>query len=110
MVFELSQANYLSPFNLVLRVLDEGNAQYSFYRAEFYKNNCQNLFKILDAISINGLGKLGRRMQQSQDLGIFCDIINDEMDAVKDIEKLPGLASITPEFMSDDLQQHRDSR
>ena len=54
--------------------------------------------------------KLGRRMQRSQDLGIFCDIINDEMDAVKDLEKLPGLASITPEFKSDDLQQHRDSR
>ena len=42
-VFELLQANHLSPFDVVLRVLDEGNAQYSFYRAEFYKNNRQKL-------------------------------------------------------------------
>ena len=38
-------------------------------------------------------------MQQSQGLGIFCDIINDEMDTVKGVEKLPGLAAITPEFI-----------
>ena len=37
--------------------VDEGNAQYSLYRAEFYKNNSQKLFNILDAISINGLWK-----------------------------------------------------
>ena len=45
--------------------VDEGNAQYSVYRAEFYKNNSQKLFNILDAISINGLGKkkLGSRYQ-----------------------------------------------
>jgi hypothetical protein len=36
-------------------------------------------------------------MQQLQGLGIFCDIINDEMDAVKGVEKLPGLASVTAE-------------
>jgi hypothetical protein len=38
-------------------------------------------------------------MQQSHGLGIFCDIINDEMDAVKGVEKLTGLAAITPEFI-----------
>ena len=38
-------------------------------------------------------------MQQSQGLGIFCDIINDEMNTVKGVEKLPGLAAITPEFI-----------
>ena len=45
--------------------VDEGNAQYSFYRAEFYKNNSQKLFNILDAISIDDLGKkkLGNRYQ-----------------------------------------------
>ena len=37
---------------------------------------------ILNAISINVLGKQKPRkwMQQSQGLGIFCDIINDELD------------------------------
>ena len=56
---------------------------------------------ILNAFSINVLGKqkLRKWMQQSQGLGIFCDIINDEMDTVKGVEKLPGLAAITPKFI-----------
>ena len=100
-IFELLRAGHLSPFDLVLKVLDDRNARYSSYRAEFYRKDSQKLFTILDAISINGLGrkKLRRWMQQSQGLGIFCDIINDEMNTVKGVEKLPGLAAITPEFI-----------
>jgi hypothetical protein len=99
---ELLQTGHLSPFDLVLKVPDECNAQNSPYRAEFYKKDSQKFFKILDAISINGLGKQKLRswmQQQSQGLGIFCDIINDEMDTVKGLEKLSGLAAITPEFI-----------
>ena len=55
---------------------------------------------ILNAISINVLGKQKPRkwMQQSQGLGIFCDIINDELDTAEGVENLPGLAAIMSEI------------
>jgi hypothetical protein len=56
-VFELLRAGHLSPFDLVLKVLNERNAQYSSYRTEFYKNDSQKLFGILNVISTNGFGK-----------------------------------------------------
>ena len=75
---------------LILKFLDECYAQYSSYCAEFYKNNSQKLFKILDAISINWLGK--------QKLGRW-KLSMTKWTLLKASKKLHGLVSVTPEFI-----------
>jgi hypothetical protein len=49
-VLAMLRSRRLSPFDLVLEILNEGNPQYSYHRAEFYKDGNQKLFRILDVI------------------------------------------------------------
>ena len=65
------------------------------------KKTVKNLYDSqCDSINVLGKQKPRKWMQQSQGIGIFCDIINVELDTVKGLEKLPGLAAITPEFIN----------
>jgi hypothetical protein len=47
----------LSPFDLVLEILDEYKPEYSYYQTEFYKEGNEKLSKILDAIVSSGQGR-----------------------------------------------------
>lgn len=49
-VLGLLQHHRISPFDLVLELLDESKPQYSFYRTEFYKEGNEKLSQFLNAI------------------------------------------------------------
>ena len=88
----------LSPFDLVLEILDEDKPEYSSYRTEFYKEGNEKLSKILDAVLSSGPGrsKLRTWMRQPVTVDLFCDVITQEMNNVQKAELLPGIAAITP--------------
>ena len=75
----------LSPFDLVLEILDEDKPQYSYHRAEFYKEGNQKLEKILNVITASAVGKrkLQSWMRQPPGIALFCDVISEEMDSVR---------------------------
>ena len=90
----------LSPFDIVLDLLDDSKLRYWGYRNEFFKQENENLPKILEAIYSNKEGK--ERMDRwmlPHALEIICAKVSDEMDEVQMFEKLPGLHAITPEFI-----------
>ena len=91
----------LSPFDLILEILDEDKPEYSYHRTEFYKEGNEKLTKILDAILSSGLGKIKLRtwMRQPATTDLFCNVITQEMNNVQKAELLPGIAAITPEFI-----------
>ncbi|PPQ70863.1 LOW QUALITY PROTEIN: hypothetical protein CVT26_014086 [Gymnopilus dilepis] len=91
-VLALLRGGRLSPFDLVLELLDEYNPEYSGYRTEFYKEENQKLFNILDLIFAQDAGrrKLCTWFKRSEALDIVCEIIGDEMDAVKKVEQISG--------------------
>ena len=72
----------LSPFDLVLEILDEEKPEYSCYRTEFYKEGNEKLYKILDAVLLSGPGKSKLRtwMRQPATVNLFCDVITQEMN------------------------------
>jgi hypothetical protein len=43
-------------------------------------------------------------------LEVICSKVSDEMDVVQEAEKLPGLGSITPEFITVPFQSIRPTR
>ncbi len=90
----------LSPFDLVLEVLDDENAKYTGYRNELYKVGNQKLSKILDSIlaTDSGKQKLWSWMRPHA-LKIVCEVIDEEMDSVTKEELLPGISAITPDFI-----------
>jgi hypothetical protein len=47
----------LSPFDLVLEIIDEDKPDHSYHRTEFYKEGNEKLSKILDAIASSGPGR-----------------------------------------------------
>ena len=91
----------LSPFDLILEILDEKKPEYSYHRTEFYKEGNEKLTKILDAILSSEPGKIKLRnwMRQPATTDLFCDVITQEMNNVQKAEQLPGIAAITPEFI-----------
>jgi hypothetical protein len=56
----------LSPFDLILEILDEDKPEYSYHRTEFYKEGNEKLTKILDAILTSGPGKIKLRTWMRQ--------------------------------------------
>lgn len=101
-ILTLLRGGRLSPFDLVLEVLDEYKPQYKAYQVEFYKESNQKLSIILDRIAGNPTGriKLSTWIKGPGGLGVVCEIISDEMDDVQKAENLSGgLTSITPEFI-----------
>jgi hypothetical protein len=101
-VLTLLRDGRLSPFDLILEILDEDKPQFASYRKEFFKEGNEKLEKILDAVLANVLGKRKIRtwIQQPTSVALFCDVISEEMDTVRKAELLPGIAAASaPEFI-----------
>ena len=90
----------LSPFDLMVELLDDSNLKYWAYRNELYKGENKKLSEILELIFSNAPGK-----EKLMDwmlphaLEVICSKVSDEMDVVQEAERLPGLDAITPEFI-----------
>ena len=91
----------LSPFDLILKILDDDNPQYSYHRMEFYKDSNQKLSKILDVILTNDAGKrkLQSWIQQPAVIDLVCNAVSGEMKHVQKADLLPGIAAITPNLI-----------
>lgn len=99
-ILSLLRGGRLSPFDLVLEVLDEYQPKYSSYQVEFYKENNQKLTLLLNKISSNTNGR--RKICswiESSGLDLVCEIVSKEMDEVQKAEKVSTLTSITPDFI-----------
>jgi hypothetical protein len=110
-ILDLLRGCRLSPFNLVLEILDEDKPEYSYYRTEFYKEGNEKLSKILDAIvsSNPGRSKLRTWMRRPVAVDLFGDVITQEITKVQKAELLPGIAAITPEFIKNwTISPHRE--
>jgi hypothetical protein len=91
---------WLSPFDLILEVLNEHNPEYAGHRSELYKDKSTKLARILNSILATDSGK--RKLwswMQPHALNVVCEAIDGEMDSVTKGEVLPGLSAITPEFI-----------
>ncbi|KAH9036081.1 hypothetical protein EDB84DRAFT_1398153 [Lactarius hengduanensis] len=96
----LLKDGWLSPFDLILEVLNEYNADYTGYRNELYKEKSSKLQRILDSILAAESGK--RKLWswiQPHALEIVCETIDEEMDSITEEDHLPGLSAITPDFI-----------
>ncbi|KJA21719.1 hypothetical protein HYPSUDRAFT_202642 [Hypholoma sublateritium FD-334 SS-4] len=99
-ILDLLLHSHISLFDLFLELLDESKAQYLSYQTEFYKEGSQKFCMILDRVSHsqNGRKKICTWIRHSC-LQTVCEIVSEEMDEVKKVEKISGLSSITPEFI-----------
>ena len=99
-VLAILREGRLSPFDLILHLLDDANLKYWAYRNELYKEENKKLGEVLELIFSNMLGK--EKLKEwilPHALEIVCDKVTDEMDLVQEEERLPGLNAITPEFI-----------
>jgi len=96
----LLKEGWLSPFDLILEVLDERNPDYAGHHSELYKDKSSKLPRILDLILVanSGKQKLWSWMRPHA-LEIVCKVIDEEMASVAKGEILPGLSAITLEFI-----------
>ena len=107
----LLRACHLSPFDLVLEILDKDKLEYSYHQTEFYKEGNEKLSKILDAFvsSDPGRSKLRTWMRRPVAVDLFGDVIMQEMNSVQKAELLPGIAAATPEFIKNwTISPHRE--
>jgi hypothetical protein len=90
----------LSPFDMVLEILDEYNPEYWSYRHELYKEKSSKLALILERIagSVPGKHKLWTWMRPHS-LQLVQQIVEEEMDVVNKFNILPGISAITPEYI-----------
>ena len=90
----------ISPFDLVIELLDDSNSKYWAYRNELYEAENKKLNEILDLIFLNAPGKEKlTEWMLPHALEVICRKVSNEMDAVQEAEKLLGLDAITPEFI-----------
>lgn len=97
---DILKGGRLSPFDLILEILDHSNSDYASYRIELYKDNSSKLFRILDSIlaADSGKKKLWSWMRPHA-LELVCEDIDNEMNAVTKEELLSGLSDMTPDFI-----------
>lgn len=110
-VLEILRGRRLSPFDLILQILDEDKHQYAQHRNEFYKESNQKLFKILNIILANNAGKRKLRtwIRQAEPLNLVCDIVSEEMTCLQEEYLQPGISAITPEFIKTwTISPHRE--
>lgn len=99
-VLQTLRDNWLSPFDLILDILNDSNPNYSQYRNELYKKENKKLGQIFDHICANAAGQVKfNELILPRAVELVCTTISDEMEIVKDMERLPGLSEITPEFI-----------
>ena len=96
----------LSPFDVILAILDEDNYQFKDYRKELYKASSSKLEKILSLVSAteNGREKLSEWIRGEAGTSCIGDAIAQEMDAVRDTYTLSGLADVSPQY----IRNHED--
>ncbi|KAI9437299.1 hypothetical protein H4582DRAFT_2058293 [Lactarius indigo] len=99
-VLALLREGNLSPFDLILEILNDCKPEYAGYRVELYKDSNRKLPWILDSIHAvdSGRAKLWSWMEPYA-LEHVCGVIDKEMDLVNKMDLLPGLAAITPDFI-----------
>ncbi|KAH9160733.1 hypothetical protein EDB89DRAFT_1885651 [Lactarius sanguifluus] len=99
-VLALLREGNLSPFDLILEILDDCKPEYTGYRVELYKDCNRKLPRMLDSIHAvdSGRAKLWSWMEPHA-LEHVCGVIDEEMDLVNKTDLLPGLAAITPDFI-----------
>jgi len=101
-VLKLLRDGNLSPFNVVLKVLDERKPAYFGYRNELYKESNKKLSLILDCI-LAAAADAGKRKLWSwmrpHALAIVCEMIDEEMYTVTKEDRLSGLSDMTPDFI-----------
>src|SRR5438445_11000025 len=87
---------WLSPFDLILEILDKNKPQYSYHRMEFYKDGNEKLERILNAILASNSGKRRLQMwiQQSATIDLLSNVITEEMNKVQKAELMPRIAAI----------------
>ena len=66
----LLRGRRLSPFDLVLEILDENKPEYSYHRTEFYKEGNEKLSRILDSIVSSGPGRSKLRTWMRQPVAV----------------------------------------
>ena len=99
-VLDILREGRLSPFDLMVELLDVSNLKYWAYRNELYKEENKKLGEILDLIFSNSPGKEKlKEWMFPHALEVICGKVSDEMDVVREAEKLPGLDAITPKFI-----------
>ncbi|KAF9525192.1 hypothetical protein CPB83DRAFT_796698 [Crepidotus variabilis] len=83
-------------------ILDDSNPEYSFHRNSFYREDSTKLFTILDLINIHPAGgpKLKEWLRRDAAFEAVTGLICEEMDIVRELDKLPGLSAVTPDFIS----------
>ena len=90
---DVLKAGHLSPFDLILAILDD--EKYGGYKTEFYKKDNKNLGEFLDLVLSNETGnKKLRKWMEPHALDLVCEKVNEEMDNVRSAERLPGLEAI----------------
>ena len=86
----------------MIELLDDSNLKYWAYRNELYKEENKKLNVILDLIFLKaplaGKEKMTEWMLPHA-LEVICRKVSNEMDVMQEVEKLPGLDAITPEFI-----------
>lgn len=99
-VLGILREGHLSPFDLMVELLDDSNLKYWAYRNELYKEENKKLSEILELIFSNAPGKEKlTEWMLPHALEVICGKVSDEMDVVQEAERLPGLDAITPEFI-----------
>lgn len=99
-VLQVLRDHWLSPFDLIIAILDDSNPQYSQYRHELYKKENRKLGQIFDHICSNPAGHIKfEESILSRAVDLVCATVSSEIDAVKDKERLPGLSKINPDFI-----------
>ena len=99
---DVLKAGHLSPFDLILAILDGSNEKYGGYQNEFYKKDNKKLDEFLDLVLSNETGN--RKLQkwmESHALDLVYKKVKEEMDNVQCAERLPGTEAITPTFIED---------
>ena len=70
-VLSLLHNSRLSPFDLILEILDENKSEYTSHRQKFYKEDNHKLEKILNTILANDSGKTKLRKWIQQPTGLW---------------------------------------
>jgi hypothetical protein len=98
----LRATTWCGPFNVVQRILDDTTPMYRNYETEFYKQDNNSLFTLLETILRHreGRQKLRSWLTSPTGLSLVTDIVNDEMDEVLEVERM-SLSTITPDFVRD---------
>jgi hypothetical protein len=99
-VLGILREGHLSPFDLMVELLDDSNLKHCAYRNELYKEENIKLSEILELIFSNASGKEKlTEWMLPHALEVICGKVSDEMDVVQKAKKLPGLEAITPEII-----------